>query len=287
MESEQAGGDRDPEVESPSPVDSSPSDRSPIVRTGHDGIALVIAGIVAAIMTVAFVIGAESIFPVPASNEPSKVSSTSATEPVADTPAAPTEATTEKPAASKEEKPAEEKPPDSKPAESSSPESSASAARIVRPAHGTALLLLSTTLIHASSEQASDASSSDSGVSIFSRISFLIKLVVLVCLGTLCGLVVLGAMALRQDRPLGNPRSAFCRLFACCWLATLSLLVPFQVEWLLSIVHYLVAAIIFWIVSMVWFNLTPRLASVLLGGTMALLAAMALGARLVVWTTWT
>jgi hypothetical protein len=94
-------------------------------------------------------------------------------------------------------------------------------------------------------------------------------------------------MALGQDRPLGNPKSALCRLFACSWLATLSLLVPFPVEWLLATVHYVLAAVIFWIVSMVWFHLTPRRATVLLGGTMALLAATALGARLVVWATWT
>lgn len=260
--------------------------RTPLVRSGHDGIALVIAGIVAAIITVAFIIPADSIFPAPASDVSGETASQS---PAPEKPVTsePKEEKKVDPASSDEDRKSTTAP------EAPSPDSQGAVgvdrvdpARLASSSDGKLPLLASVTRHSSAARTASDAAGS-ARPSLWGRIIILLKLVVLVFLATICGIVVLGAMALNLDRPIGSVRSAICRMFACCWLATLALLIPFPVQWLLAEIHYLGAAVIFWLVSMVWFSLTPQRATVLLGGTMALLAAMSLGASVVAWATWT
>ncbi len=99
-------------------------------------------------------------------------------------------------------------------------------------------------------------------------------------------MVVLGGLALSLDRPLGSLPTAISQMLACCCLSTLALLVPAPTEWLLAPIHYVVAAIIFWASTIIFFRLAPRSAGFLLGGTMALLAVTAIGSQIVVWATW-
>ena len=98
------------------------------------------------------------------------------------------------------------------------------------------------------------------------------------------GLAMLEALVV--DRPLGHFKAAIARVILCAWLSTLALFVPVSEAWLRDLVHYAVAALFFWITGMLILKLSPRLAGALLGGTVALLAATAIGSRIVVWATW-
>lgn len=277
-----AGKSKESEA-APSPSTHEP--RIPLVHPGNNGIALVIAGIVAAIMTVAFIMPADSIFPRPVSEsaeiESSSGASSSSEEKPSTTTSGESESTTEP-------KTSEEPTQTTEPA-TTAPESKKSGTVRVPQEGSTAhsLTLVAPVRVLAQSSTGSEAGSADARPGLITRIGLLIKLAILICLATVCGLVVLGGMALAQDRPLGDVTTALCKLFACSWLATLALLVPSPSEWLQTAIHYVVGMAIFWCLSMLWFRFSPRLATVLLGGSMALLAATALGARLVVWATWT
>ena len=88
------------------------------------------------------------------------------------------------------------------------------------------------------------------------------------------------------DRPLGDFKGAFSRVCLSCWIATLALFVPISEAWLRDLIHYAVAALLFWLMGMLILSLSPRLSGTLLGGTVALLAVTAIGSRIVVWATW-
>ena len=280
------------------PAVDAAQERTPLVQAGNNGVTLIIAGIVAAIMTVAFIMGAEAIFPRPASESPAPETTTSPA-PTTSTPAeAPATSTPKKPAADETPKPATSSTEKSDqkqatpaegadPKKASPPASGSAAHEPAGAARAQAPLLLASTVKMAKSEDTAAAEDSASRPNAFFRFVLLIKLAILICVATVCGLVVLGGMALAQDRPLGDYKTALCKLFACSWVATLALLVPSPSEWLQAAIHYVVGVAIFWVVTLIWFRLSPRSTTVLLGGTMALLAATALGARLVVWATWT
>lgn len=296
-EPEQVKVESSPNVSSP--ASHTTPERMPLVHAGNNGIALVIAGIVAAIMTVAFIIGAEAIFPRPVAASSSPETTTSPTPATTSPAEKPATTEPEKPAAGEAAKPAtssteksesktEQKPADSaEPKEASPPPSGSAAHEPAGAARGQAPLLLASTVKMAKSEDTAETDASASRPGPFSRFVLLIKLAILICVATVCGMVVLGCMALAQDRPFGDLKTALCKLFACSWVATLALLVPSPTEWLQAAIHYVLGVAIFWVVTLIWFRLPPRSTTVLLGGTMALLAATALGARLVVWATWT
>ena len=133
---------------------------------------------------------------------------------------------------------------------------------------------------------ASDGGEDGDRPGFFGRLVLFVKFLFLVCLGTVLAVVALGGIALMSDRPLGDFKAAAARVSLCCWIATLALFVPSPEPWLRDPIHYACAALLFWISGMLLLRLSPRHSATLLAGTVALLAVTAIGSRVVVWATW-
>ena len=282
------------------------SERIPLVSGENWTTPLIASAVIAVVMLVSFLVGVETIFPGP---PPVEAPAAPAEVPV--TTPAPT-ATDAKPEGESSEAATNEstKKPDapSSPSaatteESSSPASGTSGDSGSEPAPsktslqgvaagesnpGTAPLLLSRLAVSSVAEDADTAATDDGGdrPGFFGRIVLFIKFFVLVSLSGVLASVVLGGLALVVDRPLGEFKAAISRVILCSWLSTLALFVPVSEAWLRDLVHYAVAALLFWITGMLILRLSPRLSGALLGGTVALLAATAIGSRIVVWATW-
>ena len=277
------------------------SERIPLVSGGNWTTPLIASAVIVVVMLVSFLVGVETIFPGPPSVEapaaPAATPAPTATDakPEGESP----EATTNESA-----KPdAPSSPPAATTKESSPPATGTSGDSGSEPAPsktslpgvdggesnpGTAPLLLSRLAVSSVAEDADTAATDDRGdrPGFFGRIVLFIKFFVLVSLSGVLASVVLGGLALVVDRPLGDFKAAISRVILCSWLSTLALFVPVSEAWLRDLVHYAVAALLFWITGMLILRLSPRLSGALLGGTVALLAATAIGSRIVVWATW-
>ena len=279
------------------------TERIPLVSATNWSSALIASAVIAVVMLIAFLIGVQTIFPGPpsvtASVEAPAVTDTVAPQAVTDDP--PKATADEKPTEAKDPTPAT-KPAD--PADSSKesvpaapPAKDATAAPPTKTStrglgdhsiSGARPLLLSRLARSAAvaDEVPSEAEASDDRAGFFGRIVLYIKFFILVCLSAILASVVLGGLALVVDRPLGDFKAAVSRVILCCWISTLALFVPSPEPWLRDLIHYAAAAVLFWLMGMLILKLSPRLSGALLGGTVALLAATAIGSRIVVWATW-
>jgi hypothetical protein len=260
-------------------------DRRPLAKSGEFLLPLILSGVIATIMVVAFVSGFESIFP---SAVTPVVAPATTPEPAAPTPPttndsnasdARTAPTTTPPAAADD---SDDSTPDpdagSKVPESSDKKTSRLRSAVFSP-------LLASLVLVAPAEDSSAASATDQPGP-FGRLMIFIKFVVLILLGVACGLVALGGLALSLDRPLGSLATAASRMFLAGWLTTLGLLIPAPYIWMLEPLHYILACVIFWVSMKFFFRLSFQQAAMLLGGTMSLLAITAFGSWVVLWAAW-
>lgn len=281
------------------------SERIPLVSGENWTTPLIASAVIAVVMLVSFLVGVETIFPGP---------------PPVEAPAAPAEVPVTTPASTATDAKPEGESPEAATNESIKPDapsspSAATSEESSPPATGTSgdsgsepapsktslqgvaggesnpdttPLLLSRLAVSSVAEDADTGPTDDGGdrPGFFGRIVLFIKFFVLVSLSGVLASVVLGGLALVVDRPLGDFKAAISRVILCSWLSTLALFVPVSEAWLRDLVHYAVAALLFWITGMLILRLSPRLSGALLGGTVALLAATAIGSRIVVWATW-
>ena len=284
------------------------TDRIPLVSATNWTTGLISSAVIAVVMLISFLIGVETIFPGPP-QPPAPAEAPAATAPsTADAPesaATAPKATTEEstpPAPSEPTKDTKDPAPSTDSTDSSKESAPAKEADATTPSKtslrggsdgavetAAAQPLLLSRLARSSAMVSADPSESeadDDRPGFFSRIVLYIKFFILVCLSAILASVVLGGLALVVDRPLGDFKAAVSRVILCCWISTLALFVPAPEAWLRDLIHYAVAAVLFWIMGMLILKLSPRLSGALLGGTVALLAATAIGSRIVVWATW-
>ena len=260
-------------------------DRRPLANSGQYLLPLILSGVIATIMVVAFVSGFESIFPgAPAPVTPATVPAT--TSEAAGTTAPPAEGSDTKPAPSTAPPAASETSDEAAPADSKAGSEPGDSSE--KKTSGRQKLLFSpflASLVLVQPAEAPDAASSDRPGP-FGRLMIYIKFVVLILLGVGCGMVALGGLALSMDRPLGSPATAASRMFLAGWLTTLALLIPAPYTWMLEPLHYIVGALIFWVSIKFLFRLSFQQAAMLLGATMSLLAITVLGSWVVLWAAW-
>lgn len=280
------------------------SERIPLVSGENWAIPLITSAVIAVVMLISFLIGVETIFPGPPPpvapvEVPATTPAPTATDakPAGESPKpATTDSTNKTDATSPASGTTSEDP--STPAAGASDDSasepapsktSLQGAADGRSVPGSAAPLLLSRLALSSVAEDQDSVESDDGgdrPGFFRRFVLYLKFFVLVTLSGVLASVVLGGLALVVDRPLGDFKAAISRVILCAWLSTLALFVPLSEVWLRDLVHYAVAALLFWITGMLILRLSPRLSGALLGGTVALLAATAIGSRIVVWATW-
>ena len=279
------------------------AERKALVSSENWTTPMLASGVIAVVMAVAFLFGVDSIFPSP---RPAVASVESAPAVPAAESATPAESTTETPAkdATKSESTAQPatnsggeagpsdpapKPEEATPSKESesAPASTKTSRRSTEGRSSAPAPLLLVHLVESTSEEAAAASAEASDrPGFFGRLVLYIKFFILVCLSAVLAMVALGGLALITDRPLGDFKGAFSRVCLSCWIATLALFVPISEAWLRDLIHYAVAALLFWLMGMLILRLSPRLSGTLLGGTVALLAVTAIGSRIVVWATW-
>lgn len=253
------------------PEDAAPTaagPRVPMAPAGGHLLPLILSGVIATIMVVAFVAGFESIFPSPAVE-------VAPSEPVPPSPA--------------ESAPADPPAPDREPAtgnvntEQGAAPDEAGAHRLPGGSH---TLLASLLPVLDAGAGPPEAGSGGDRPGPFGRFLTFVRFLILVMLGVGCGLVALGGLALALDRPLGCLATASSRMLLAGWLTTLAFLVPAPWPWLLDPLQYILAGVIFWVAVRMLFRLDFQQAAVLLGGTMSLLAVTVLGSWVVLWAAW-
>ncbi len=126
----------------------------------------------------------------------------------------------------------------------------------------------------------------DGGASLPVRVLDFVQFTVLVLIGSICGLISLGCLALISDRPFGDLMSGIIGISSCLWLSALALYVPAPEEFLIDPIQYSVAGLVLWLSSTWILGLGSRMGLSFTGGTVAVLGIMALGSRIVVWATW-
>ena len=279
------------------------SERKALVSSENWTTPMLASGVIAVVMALAFLFGVDSIFPSPhpvvaaVESAPAASSTESATPAESTTDstakdASPPESTA-KPATNSAAPTAPSDPP-AKPKEAAPSKESEPAPASTKTSRGSTegrssapAPLLLVHLVKSTSEEAAEASAEASDrPGFFGRLVLYIKFFILVCLSAVLAMVALGGLALMTDRPLGDFKGAFSRVCLSCWIATLALFVPISEAWLRDLIHYAVAALLFWLMGMLILRLSPRLSGTLLGGTVALLAVTAIGSRIVVWATW-
>ena len=262
---------------------SAGGDRRPLAKPGEFLLPLILSGVIATIMIVAFVSGFDSIFPsdpVPATTPATTPESTAPTTPASSVAPAAESETAPKASTPTDTEAAPPDPVDgaTKSSESSEKKTSGGQAVLSSP--------FLASLVRAASVETPPAATSSERIGPFGRLMVFMKFVVLILLGVACGLVALGGLALALDRPIGSLATAASRMFLAGWLTTLALLIPAPYTWMLDPLHYIVAALIFWMSMKFFFRLSFQQAATLLGGTMCLLAITALGSWVVLWAAW-